>query len=62
MALSQEIDAASSLLRHGLAILDEYRFLSRDAGPLFACLAGDAEKPLKLSFGLTAIDDGRGID
>jgi hypothetical protein len=57
-ALSREIDAASSLLRHGFAILDEYRFASRDAEPVFACLAGGVEKLLKLTFGLTTVADG----
>jgi hypothetical protein len=60
VALSQEVDAASSLLRHGFEILDEYRFASRDAEPLFACLAGGTEKLLKLTFGLMTIDDGGG--
>jgi len=57
-ALSQEIDAASSLMRHGLAILTEYRFAARDAEPVLACLAGGAEKLLKLTYGLMCIDDG----
>jgi hypothetical protein len=59
-ALSREIDAASSLLRHGFAILAEYRFASRDAEPVFACLAGGAEKLLKLTFGLATLDEGGG--
>jgi hypothetical protein len=59
-ALSREIDAASSLLRHGFAILAEYRFASRDADPVFACLAGGTEKLLKLTFGLATVDDGGG--
>ncbi len=58
VALSREIDAASSLLRHGFRILGEYRFASRDAEPLFACLAGGAEKLLKLLFGLVTVDEG----
>lgn len=58
-ALAREIDAASSLLRHGLGILAEYNFASRDAEPLFACLAGGAEKLLKLTFGLAEVDEGR---
>jgi hypothetical protein len=58
IALSREIDAAGSLMRHGFLILGDYRFASRDADPLFACLAGGAEKLLKLSFGLMTIDDG----
>jgi hypothetical protein len=57
-AISSEIDAASSLLRHGFAILGEYRFASRDAEPVFACLAGGAEKLLKLTFGLATVADG----
>jgi hypothetical protein len=57
-ALSREVDAAASLFRHGFAILAEYRFAARDAEPVFACLAGGAEKLLKLSFGLAHVDDG----
>jgi hypothetical protein len=57
-ALSREIDAAASLLRHGFAILAEYRFAARDAEPLFACLAGGVEKLLKLTVGVAALDDG----
>jgi len=56
-ALSREIDAASSLMRHGFAILTEYRFASRHAEPVFACLAGGTEKLLKLTFGLMTVDD-----
>jgi hypothetical protein len=59
VALSDEIDAASSLFRHGFVILADYCFASRDAEPVFACLSGGAEKLLKLSFGLMTIDDGR---
>ncbi|MEA2496532.1 MAG: hypothetical protein QOJ29_4443 [Thermoleophilaceae bacterium] len=44
VALVREIDAASSLLRHGFAMLAEYRFALRDAEPVFDCLAGGAEK------------------
>jgi hypothetical protein len=58
VALVREIDAASSLFRHGFAILAEYRFALRDAEAVFACLAGGVEKLLKLSFGLATIDDG----
>jgi hypothetical protein len=59
-ALSHEIDATSTLFRHGYAILREYRFAARDAEAVFVCLAGGAEKLLKLSVGLTALEDGRG--
>jgi hypothetical protein len=58
VALVREIEAASSLFRHGFAILAEYRFALRDAEPVFACLAAGVEKLLKLSFGLATIDDG----
>ena len=60
VALSAEIDAASSLLRHGFGSLGEYEFASRDAEPTFACLAGGAEKLLKLTFGLATVDEGGG--
>ncbi len=35
-----------------------YRFASRDAEPVFACLSGGCEKRLKLTFGLIVIDGG----
>jgi hypothetical protein len=56
LALSDEVDAAASLLRHGLKVLESYTFAARDADPLFVCLAGGAEKLLKLSAGLHAWD------
>jgi len=55
-ALSREIDASASLLRHGFAILADPRFAFRDSEPLFACLAGGAEKLLKLPFGLLTVE------
>src|SRR5436190_1127328 len=55
-ALSDEVDAASSLFRHGFKILSDYRFASRDADPVFVCLAGGAEKLLKLTLGLYTLD------
>jgi hypothetical protein len=57
-ALSREIDASASLLRHGFLILADEQFASRDSEPLFACLAGGAEKLLKLTFGLMTVDEG----
>ncbi|KOV87596.1 hypothetical protein [Nocardia sp. NRRL S-836] len=56
IALSDEVDAAASLLRHGLALLETYTFAARDADTVFVCLAGGAEKLLKLSTGLHALD------
>ncbi|MFI2651870.1 hypothetical protein [Micromonospora fulviviridis] len=58
-ALSHEVDAVSALFRHGFAILAEYRFASRDAEPVFVCLAGGCEKLLKLTIGLHEIEMGR---
>jgi hypothetical protein len=58
IALSQEIDATSTLLRHGQEILAQYRFAARDAEAVFVCLAGGTEKLLKLTYGLIAIDEG----
>jgi hypothetical protein len=55
-ALSQEIDAAGTLLRHGHAILAQYRFAARDAEAVFVCLGGGAEKLLKLTLGLIQLD------
>jgi hypothetical protein len=60
VALSHEIDATSTLFRHGFAILREYTFASRDAEAVFVCLAGGAEKFLKLTVGVVAVDEGRG--
>ena len=51
-ALSDEVDAASSLFHHGFRILRGYKFATRDADPLFVCLAGGSEKLLKLTLGL----------
>lgn len=39
-------------------MLADYRFASRDAEPVFACLAGGTEKLLKLTFGLVTVDGG----
>jgi hypothetical protein len=50
-AISNEIDAVTSLVRHGLRALEEYRFAAHDAERVFALLAGGAEKLLKLSIG-----------
>jgi len=58
VALSHEIDAAGTLLRHGHAILAEYRFASRDAEAVFACLSGGVEKLLKLTVGVLALAEG----
>ncbi|MEV6695435.1 hypothetical protein AB0M35_28610 [Micromonospora sp. NPDC051196] len=58
-ALSHEVDAVSALFRHGFAILSEYRFASRDAEPVFVCLAGGCEKLLKLTIGLHELELGR---
>jgi hypothetical protein len=56
IALCDEVDAAASLLRHGLSLLRCYTFASRDADVVFVCLAGGAEKLLKLTTGLHALD------
>lgn len=56
IALSDEVDAAASLLRHGLRVLESYTFAARDADAVFVCLAGGAEKLLKLSAGLHALE------
>ncbi|GLY53769.1 hypothetical protein Lesp01_74250 [Lentzea sp. NBRC 102530] len=56
IALSDEVDAAASLLRHGLKVLQSYAFAARDADAVFVCLAGGSEKLLKLSTGLHALD------
>jgi hypothetical protein len=51
-ALSDEVDAVSSLFHYGFRILQGYKFATRDADPLFVCLAGGSEKLLKLTLGL----------
>lgn len=56
-ALSDEVDAASSLFQHGFRILQDYKFATRDADPLFVCLAGGSEKLLKLTLGLHEMED-----
>jgi hypothetical protein len=56
VALSNEIDATSSLFRHGFRILETYQAPSRDAEAVFVCLAGGAEKLLKLTVGLMAAE------
>jgi hypothetical protein len=58
-ALSGEVDAASSLFRHGFKILSEYRYAALDADPVFVCLSGGCEKLLKLTLGLHALDQGQ---
>jgi hypothetical protein len=59
-AIVNEVDATSTLFRHGFSILKEYRFASRDAEAVFVCMAGGAEKLLKLTVGMFAVDDGHG--
>ncbi|MET9634471.1 hypothetical protein ABZX92_44155 [Lentzea sp. NPDC006480] len=56
IALGHEVDAAASLLRHGLTLLESFTFASRAADAVFVCLAGGAEKLLKLSTGLHALE------
>jgi hypothetical protein len=55
--LSKELDAAASLLVHGIRILlvDGYSVL--DAPAVLACLATGAEKLLKLTVGMVAIEE-----
>lgn len=38
----------------------EYRFASRDTEAVFVCFAGGAEKLLKLTAGMFAVDDHEG--
>lgn len=58
VVLSREVDATSTLFRHGFAILEEYEFASHDAEAVFVCLAGGAEKLLKLTVGLFSLEAG----
>jgi hypothetical protein len=55
-ALSDEVDAASSLFQYGFRIFQDYKFATRDADPLFVCLASGSEKPLKLTLGLHGME------
>jgi len=59
-AIINEVDATSTLFRHGFSILREYRFASSDAEAVFVCMAGGTEKLLKLTVGMFAFDDGCG--
>jgi hypothetical protein len=56
-ALSKELDAAASLLAYGVRILriDGYSVL--DAPAVLACLATGAEKLLKLTIGMVAVEE-----
>ncbi|HET6507372.1 MAG TPA: hypothetical protein VFG42_11345 [Baekduia sp.] len=58
VALCNEIDAASSLFRHGFSVLDRYRSQVMDVEAVFVCLAGGTEKLLKLTVGVIAVEDG----
>ncbi|MEU7385068.1 MULTISPECIES: hypothetical protein [unclassified Streptomyces] len=53
--LSDEICAVSSLVRHGIRIVEGYRMADYDAEPAIVCLAGGAEKLLKLTLGLNEL-------
>ncbi|HTU15614.1 MAG TPA: hypothetical protein VMF31_10475 [Solirubrobacterales bacterium] len=59
VALAYEIDALSTLFRHGFAALHSYRFALRDAEVIFACLSSGCEKFLKLTYGLLVLDETR---
>src|SRR5215203_5637213 len=56
-ALSKELDAAASLLAHGVRILQIDGYSVLDAPAVLACLATGAEKLLKLTIGIVAIEE-----
>jgi hypothetical protein len=56
-ALSKELDAAASLLAHGVRILQSDGYSVLDAPAVLACLAIGAEKLLKLTIGMVAIEE-----
>jgi hypothetical protein len=56
-ALSKELDAAASLLAHGVRILQSDGYSVLDAPTVLACLATGAEKLLKLTIGMVAIEE-----
>lgn len=56
VALSNEIDEVVALLAHGRAVLANTGFSMIDEPVVFVCLAGGAEKLLKLSLGLAGLD------
>lgn len=56
-ALSKELDAAASLLAHGVRILQIDGYSVLDAPTVLACLATGAEKLLKLTIGMVALEE-----
>jgi hypothetical protein len=56
-ALSKELDAAASLLAHGVRILQIDGYSVLDAPAVLACLATGVEKLLKLTVGMVAIEE-----
>jgi hypothetical protein len=56
-ALLKELDAAASLLAHGVRILRSDGYSVLDAPAILACLATGAEKLLKLTIGMVAIEE-----
>jgi hypothetical protein len=56
-ALSKELDAAASLLAHGVRILQIDGYSVLDAPAVLACLATGVEKLLKLTIGMVAIEE-----
>jgi hypothetical protein len=57
VALTYEVEALSTLFRHGFAALRSYQFALRDAEVIFACLSSGCEKLLKLTYGLLVLDE-----
>lgn len=53
LALTFELDAATSLLSCGTSLMQDYGFASRDAEPVLVLLATGAEKLLKMTYGVT---------
>jgi hypothetical protein len=54
---SKELDAAASLLAHGVRILQIDGYSVLDAPAVLACLATGAEKLLKLTIGMVTVEE-----
>lgn len=55
VTVAREIELPSASRGQGLQHLDHVATASRDADPLFACLAAGTEKLAKLTIGLSAV-------
>ncbi|WP_433261544.1 hypothetical protein ACQPZF_27110 [Actinosynnema sp. CS-041913] len=56
-ALMDELDAAASLMKRAVELLERYQSAAHDADPLLACLSIGVEKTTKLTLGMAGIQD-----